>query len=161
MHGKFCKPRCYFCLFGPNITLNPLSALVTGSAANGCAMRARSRAMRASRNFLSRYFSLPRSAKSTLILFPSLRNSSACRALSARSCCEVPMPMRTLLISTSFRCFAACRAFFSCSYRYLPRSVIFATGGLAVGAISIKSRPTSMARRSASSREMTPRLEPS
>src|SRR3989344_295880 len=90
--------------FGPITSERPLGPFLISSLSNEREIMDKNRSIRSSKNFLSKYFSRPRSAKSIFVLLPSVKNSSACLAFSSRSWSDVPMPMRTLFISTSF-CF--------------------------------------------------------
>src|ERR1039457_1380795 len=62
----------------------------------------------------------------------------------------------TSLMVMIFWFFLAARSFFSCSYMYLPKSMMRQTGGCAVGETSTKSSPFSLAILSASSGVMMP-----
>lgn len=111
-------------------------------------------------NCLSRYFSRPRSVSWICTRLPSARNSSAFFALRTRSCDPVPSRTRIPLISTSFAFFLDFRASLSSWYWYLPRSIMRATGGFAVGEISMRSSPSCRAISSASPVGLMPKFSP-
>src|SRR3989344_7801220 len=86
---------------------------------------------RSFKNFSSIYFARPARKSSTLILWPSLSHLEAVLALSSRSWSPVPILIWIDLVSV---CLALALAFFSflfASYWYLPKSIIFASGGTA------------------------------
>ncbi len=111
---------------------------------------------RSLRKLNSMYFARPERKRSIFTRLPSLSHSDAFRALRPRSCSPVPIFTCKLLTSVVWaRDFAAFN-FFDSSYWYFPKSIIFATGGVAVGEISMRSCPNSCAFFIASEKEMTP-----
>ena len=119
-----CMVYALYHFFGPIVKLKPLGPFLISSLSKSRGIKLRNLTILSSKNFLSKYFSLPLKNKSILILSPSFKKSSACVALISRSCFEVPMPMRILLISTSLCFLAACFLFFSSSFFYKRKSNI-------------------------------------
>src|SRR3989338_8008678 len=100
------------------------------------------RSIRSLRNFSSKYLALPGRKRSTLTLLPSPSHSEVFLAFSARSWSPVPSLTCTVLISTEWDFLVDLDFLFS-SYKYLPKLAILATGGVAVGEISIRSKENS------------------
>src|SRR3989344_4354939 len=113
---------------------------------------------RSFRNFSSIYFARPARKSSTLILCPSLSHLEAILAFNSRSWSPVPILIWTDLVSVLLAPALAFFSFLFASYWYLPKSIIFPNGGLAFGAISIKSKPLLSASSRASFMLKTPRF---
>jgi hypothetical protein len=89
--------------------------------------------------------SRPRNSTYTFTLLPCFRNSIMCFTLNLKSCSSV-LGRNLISFKLTVCCFfLAILAFFDCSYKNLPKSMILHTGGLTVGATSTRSRPFSLA----------------
>lgn len=151
----------FFPIFLTTIAMNPCGKRFGGASRSNSMGIICKNSLNFRRATLLCAFSRPRRRMSTFTLSPRSRNFFACAARISRSWVPVANPMRIPLTSDSF-CFLPCsRSPFSRSYLNLPNSMMRATGGLAVGAISMRSRPRSPAALSASESEITPRLFPS
>jgi len=88
--------------------------------------------------------SLPISLRLILTLCLFMRNLRARLILISRSWSEVFKPI-LISLSPPILCFFCFCIFFSRWYKYFPKSIILATGGLAFGATSTRSNPASFA----------------